>query len=456
MKEINWRKPIIIFGGWVQGSKRIKYLKEILSYENLSEEALKRMQKEKLEKLILHSYEHIPYYREIFEKIELVKDGMVNMNNFTKVPFLTKDILREKFEELQDERYTKKKGSNTKSKLLKNLETIWVGRYENTSGGSTGEPAVFIQDRKYFDWSVANKMYYKKSAGQEIGEKELRFWGSERDLLEGKETFIMRFRNWIYNRKEFNTFKLSQEEMKEYVEKWNMYKPHWVESYVQAMYEFGKFIKEHNYEIYSPDNGILTSAGVLDDEKRKLLEEVFKCSVYNRYGSREVGDMACGTGELKINVWSHLIEIIDSKVYVTLLTNFTMPIIRYDIGDLAEEGSKWGYIKNIKGRVNTMIRTKKRSVDTAAVTSMFYYREDGSLFKSFSKYQVIQEKIDHINIKIVVKDKELWEEESKEIENLFHKVFGDDVKVTFEIVNDIEPSKSGKYMYILSKLEENK
>ncbi|KUK77846.1 MAG: CapK related-protein [candidate division WS6 bacterium 34_10] len=432
---VNWRKPLIYVLSFLQGSNRMKYYNQIIEYSKLSEDKLKDLQEDKLKKLLLHSYENVPYYTEVLEESGVVKKGKVYLENFKNIPILTKEILRSQKDSMLSKDYQSRKP------------------FENTSGGSTGEPVKFIQDREYDDWNVANKMYYRYVAGQGIGEKELRFWGSERDLLEGKETLEMRFRNFIFNRKEFNTFKMSKKEMRRYVDEWNEYKPHWVESYVQSMFEFSKFINDNNLDIYSPDNGILTSAGTLIDEARSLIENVFLCDVYNRYGSREVGDMACGKDELRLSVWNHYVEIIDSKIYVTLLTNYSMPLIRYEIGDVGEFGERWDYIKAVKGRINSVLRTKSRTVDGAAVTSMFYYRKDGSLFGSFSKYQVIQESIDRIRIKVVVKDRELWEEEREEIRHLFGEVFGEDVDIEFEIVEDIEPSKSGKYLYVISKIQ---
>jgi len=80
---------------------------------------------------------------------------------------------------------------------------------------------------------------------------------------------------------------------------------------------------------------------------REKVEEVFGCPVYNRYGSREVGDIA---GECKYHQglhvlpWGSYVEIVDEagnlvepgvegRILVTCLTNYAMPLIRYDIGD---------------------------------------------------------------------------------------------------------------------------
>ena len=79
-----------------------------------------------------------------------------------------------------------------------------------------------------------------------------------------------------------------------------------------------------------------------------------------------------------------------------------MPLIRYDIGDVAEFTEKWGSIKNIKGRINNMIKTSNGVVDSAAITSALYFDLEGNLFTSFSKYQLIQKKKDEFILKVIV------------------------------------------------------
>ncbi len=433
-KIMNWRKTLIFTLLRLSGSEIPKALKHIERMHTMDSDELKKIQKSRLSFLLLHSAKHVPYYREILSRCGVVQNSNVNLSFFDKIPILTKNIIRQQGKHLCSDDYGRRKA------------------YSNTSGGSTGEPVEFIQDKFYCDWNIANKIYYKKINGQEIGDKELRFWGSERDLLVGKEKFSIRFRNWLYNRKEFNTFRMSEEDMKKYVVDWNIYKPKWVEAYVQSIYEFACFIADNNLNIYKPDNGILTSAGTLFPHMKKKIEEVFNCKVLNRYGSREVGDMACGLDELKLSVWNHYLEIIKGKIYVTTLNNFSMPLIRYDIGDLAEFTEKWGSIKNIKGRINNMIKTSNGVVDSAAITSALYFDLEGNLFTSFSKYQLIQKKKDEFILKVIVKNIHDWNNDKIVINNVMKKILGENIVLNFNLVDDIPPLENGKYEYIRSEV----
>lgn len=97
----------------------------------------------------------------------------------------------------------------------------------------------------------------------------------------------------------------------------------------------------------------MTSAEVLEPADRQLIEEVFGCPVFNRYGCREVGVIAseCPAHQgLHIAAEGLLVEIVQGNdpvrpgesgaILVTDLLNLGMPLIRYRIGDMGtwEEG----------------------------------------------------------------------------------------------------------------------
>lgn len=443
---INWRKPVIIGLLYLSGSKIPQYLKEISKVDQLSLKQKEQYHEKKLKKILLHAYNNIPYYNKVLTKCKVVVDGIVYLENFDKIPVLTKDIIRKEWKNLYSKDYKKRKP------------------YENTSGGSTGEPVRFIQDKKYDEWNIANKIWIKLRVGQEIGNKELRFWGSERDLLDGKEKLSIRLRNWLYNRKEFNTFKMSEKEMNNYIIQWNKYKPFWVESYVQSIYEFAKFIKGKKIKIYSPKNGILTSAGTLYPQMKELIEEVFRCNVYNRYGSREVGLIACSckkNNELDLNISQNHIEILNDKlepvkpekmgkIYVTGLNNYSMPMIRYDIGDIGEFSKKWSWLKKIEGRKMSICKTSSGK----KIPAEFFIHFVGVVYNhgGIKKFQVIQKDYNLIEIKVILDKKKQFELDKENINKAIKLEMGNDCKIKWNFVKDIPPLKNGKYEYVRSEI----
>jgi len=433
----------------LQGHDLFNYYDECYAKQYLPLDDLKQMQADKLKEILLYSYNNVPYYTHVLGEAGVVVDGKINLANLSKVPILTKDIIREHFDDLKCKDLDKRK---------------W---YLNTSGGSTGEPVKFMQDNISWDSGMGGKWFFSTFAGKFPGDKEIKLWGSERDILKGSIDYKAKFKNMLLNRILLNSFKMSEEDMMQYVDIINMNKPILIEAYVQSIYEFSKFITENKLNIHSP-KGVIASAGTLYPDQKKLIEEVFNTKVYNRYGSREVGDMACSCEKdegLHLNVFDHYIAILNNnlepckseeigQIYVTTLNNYVMPLIRYKIGDMAvpadDEQCSCGrglpLIKQVVGREGSMIKTEKGVFDSTALTTSFYY------FESIKKYQVVQKQMEYIVINIVLTDDKLWKTEKIFIESKLKNILGNSVTFDFQIVKEIEPSKSGKYLYFISKV----
>jgi phenylacetate-CoA ligase len=430
--------------------------KKLKKLSSLSQKELQKYQERKLKEILLHSWNNVPYYRRILEKNNVVKDGKVNLKNFNKIPILTKEIIRHNFEDLKskDKNYNKRKP------------------YLNTSGGSTGEPVKFIQDNKTWNEGMAGKWLFYTFISKNFPVKLMKLWGSERDILKGGYGAVGNFKSWIYQRKFLNSFKMSKGDMRNYVNEINSYKPVIIEAYVQSIYELSKFIKENDFKIYSP-KGVLTSAGTLYPEMKKLIEEVFGCNVFNRYGSREVGDMACSCENdegLHLNIFSHYFEILNNKmnpckpgefgkVYVTTLDNYSMPLIRYDIGDIAVPSEKkecscgrgLPLIESVRGRETEFFKKKNGDLINPGIFRQLLYFKKG-----IAKYQIIQKNYDLIIFKIIIegkKNKEQFSIDKKKIENSIKKVMGTDCKIKWEFVKEIKPTKSGKYLYTICEVK---
>jgi phenylacetate-CoA ligase len=241
-------------------------------------------------------------------------------------------------------------------------------------------------------------------------------WGSERDLFFEKEKLKVRYGKWLRNEVWFNTFKMTPSNMDDCVNTLNAFKPNQILSYVEAIYELSRFIKRSGLKVYSPD-AILSTAGTLYPQFRETLKEALNAPVFNRYGSREVGDIACECDHhegLHISAPTHYVEILkendepampgeSGEIIITLLTNFAMPLIRYRISDTAvwsEQscscGRNWPLIKNVTGRVDDTFVTKEGArIDGGYFTQLLYF------YGWIQKFQVVQEDYDFIRFEIV-------------------------------------------------------
>ena len=202
---------------------------------------------------------------------------------------------------------------------------------------------------------------------------------------------------------------------------------------------------------------------------REKIERVFQCHVYNRYGSREVGDIACerpGYRGLWVAPWGNYVEIIDSEgrrvpdgdegdIAITSLTNFAMPLVRYRIGDRgvlaprqgAERARHGQVLEGVLGRSGDMFRGKSgQFIHGGYFMVMLFFRD------WIRKYQVIQKDPSRVVFRIVSVGTDHPQTELDEITAKTRLALGDDCEVSFEFVDDIPASGSGKFRYIVSEV----
>lgn len=119
----------------------------------------------------------------------------------------------------------------------------------------------------------------------------------------------------------------------------------------------------------------LTVSDRIDPQLRTLIREVFDARIIDRYSSEEFGYIAlqCPVHDhLHVCSPSLIVEVVDDegdacevgvpgRVLVTSLHNFAMPLIRYDVGDIAEFGEScdagltWPVLNQVNGRIRDSI-----------------------------------------------------------------------------------------------------
>ncbi len=397
-------------------------------------------------KLLIHCHQSVPYYAQLINI--LPNQDIIQQKPelyLSQLPILTKDVIRAKFEQ------------------LKSIDLPQRQWYFNTSGGSTGEPIKLIQDAEYNDKTTALSLLYSYLVGRELGESEVRLWGSEKDVFDGTMGWKANFFNFLRNTTYMNAFQMTPQKMRDFLKSLNTKPPKLIVAYAQAIYELAKFAEDEKFKLV-PQKAIITSAGTLYTWMRQKIETVFQCQVFNRYGSREVSDVACekpGEQGLWVAPWGNYIEIVDDdhnpvpagvegNILITSLTNFAMPLIRYKIGDrgtLSPEYKSGQILQQISGRNVDIFKTQNGTlVDGEYFTHLLYFKD------WVHKFQIIQKSYLEITIKIIKSNSDYLTEELDDIVTNCKLMMGKDCVVNFEFVNHIPVNKSGKYRYTISEV----
>lgn len=426
----------------------LKQLHELERVQWLPTDEIKKLQWKKLKKLLEYAHINVPYYQQVFKTLNVTPKDITTPDNFRKLPLLDKEDIRNNIGDIISSNYEKKD-------LIK-----------NSTGGSTGVNLRFFDDNKRTDYISAIVLRNDRWAGLDIGDRHVKLWGSPFDISHQN-----RLKSKIYN-KLFRTlflssYTLSEENMLIYAKKLLQYKPKVIIGYSSPLYLFAKFLEENKIEGIHP-RSIISSAEVLYDYQRELIESVFQCKVFNRYGCREFSTIAQECPEhsgMHINAEHVYVECLgedgepaapgeSGELIITDLDNYGMPFIRYRIGDvgvLSDRKCNCGrglpMMETIEGRTfDIIVGTNGSQLGGTFWTLLLRTAVDG-----IKQFQVIQESKNEINIKIVV-DEKFKSEYIGMLTDKIHEYCGDDMEVNFGIVDKIPLTKSGKFRFVISKV----
>mgnify|MGYP006277902951 CR=1 FL=1 len=391
-----------------------------------------------LEKMLQHAFEHVPFYKPY------------KGSNITDLPFLSREMLKNEFD-------------NLKSDDLQSRN--WFYKF---SGGSTGEPVRLIQDANYKKHQRVVTYRQKSWCSYEFGQPMIHLWGSMRDVKESSGSLAGKMINYLKNLKVLNVFMMTEERMHEYIGIINRFRPKLIVAYAQPAYELALFAERKNLEI-RPPAAFISSAGTLYPFMKQKIEEVFLSPVYNRYGTREVGNIACSAAsheELRISTDNVFVEVVneqgeackdgeEGEVAVTGLVNFAMPLIRYKLGDRAVMNrSKYDFpvLEKLSGRVTDVLKT----ADGALIPAEYFIHIIGVVMNKgnswIGRFQVIQKAPEEMELKII-RTGEPVETDLKLIRENIRRVMGYGCKVNFNFVEEIPELKSGKYSYVINEMK---
>jgi len=425
--------------------KRMAALRHLEKTQWLSLEQIGEIQLEKLQTLLAHAYRHCPYYKSIFKEMGLVPEEIRSFADYARLPLLNKTKIRE----------------NASKILARN-----VGRrdaLENSTSGSTGVTLDFFSDRKAADLTNALGLRANRWTGWEIGQRQVTLWGASHDDRTAR--FYGKIKYKILHRKLFlSSYGMSKENMIDYRYRINRFKPWLIEGYASALSLFAKFVKDYQLRIHQP-RGVISTAETLSPHQKKLIESVFHCQVFNRYGSREVSGIAqeCEKQDgLHIFAEHVLVEVLDEndrpcppgkigKIVVTDLDNFAFPFLRYDIGDLAAAtdrvcscGRGLPLLAHVEGRVWDVIigANGNRLIGTFWLVSGV---------RGIKQFQILQEEAGELVIK-VVREPSFSEAEKQKLLKNARSSCGERMDIRLLLVDDIPQTESGKYHYVISKV----
>jgi phenylacetate-CoA ligase len=300
--------------------------------------------------LVEFAGKHVPYYRELFREIGFEpSDLTTNFENFSKIPFLTKEIIRSEGDRL----------------LVDGCQNTKL--YKMKTGGSTGQSAIISYSQDDADFSSAITLYSRSSIGMKKNMPEVHFASRFPEKFPLKDRLKEHAKTLAMNRANIFVDSIDDKNLARVWRKLKNCRPYLVHAHPSTIYALALYVKKY----YGPSKAfeVFESSGeLLDHNKRKTISEALCCNVVDRYGLAEFGIVAYqndkSSNDLRVydtyvfpEMYHYNNGANEPELVFTSLRNRTMPLIRYRTGDRGTlmEGNDGFKIKEITGRIHDFI-----------------------------------------------------------------------------------------------------
>jgi len=373
------------------------YSEELLRNERLTRAELDAMQLTKLRELIDHCRQHVPFYKGLFDSVGFKPNHLKTLADLAKVPLLSRQDLRDNFEELRA------------------VNASGFEPEQCSSGGATGQPVKFLLDRRAIALEKACVRRHWLRAGYKDGEPTANLRGLRLAFKPGEYSVIDKGENCLY----LSSYDLTPKTVAAYAKTFNNFRPVLLNSYASSAALFANLIEHNGLKVHSPQV-IVCASETLYPHQREVIESVFESRVWDWYGLTELVGNA---SECELHNGYHIsmeqgyFEVLDERgsavapgevgeIVATSLHNFSMPLIRYRTGDLGEFtdemcpcGRTSRMIKSIQGRVFEFIETPGGARLTATALNVHDNTWDNVL-----QFQYVQKQRDVVVLRVMKAD----------------------------------------------------
>ncbi|NQU18523.1 phenylacetate--CoA ligase family protein [bacterium] len=419
-------------------------LYKMRKYLWLNPTQLKELQKHKLKALVTHSYDKVPYYKRLFDCADIKPEDIKSVDDLRKIPITSRETLQAlPMEEIVT------KGTSIAQCI--NLRT----------SGSTGRPLnIFIRIR---DQRSPRRLYDLRmhfENGRKLKDKVF--------AITMPYNFLQKqwFHPWLYRLTILREKYMSENENTDSIlNELSFYKPDIILSYPSIIKEVALRIEGRKIKGINPRT-IFSTGEILSKKDRVFISSTLKTEVFDYYACNECGIIAweCKTHNgYHIDSDNVIVELVknnmpvpigeEGEVVITAFNNYTMPFIRYRLGDIAVFsnercpcGRSFPLIKVLKGRVaDNLILPDGRKVSYHLLINKL------DSIMGIVMYQIIQEKLDKVKIQIVRNEK-FSSDTVSQVKEKCEETLGSGIDLAVEIVEDIPRSETAKYKTIVSHL----
>jgi phenylacetate-CoA ligase len=428
-------KIVLPIGDILLGTRFIKHLRSWRKLQYASEADLHQLQQENLNKILKFTTTNIRYYK----NISLTGNAEHDLRNF---PILYKHMMKDDIDAFV---------YGDKNKLIC-----------EKSSGSSGVQGTVYMSKQESSQSIAVQTLWWEWAGYRFGDSIF-----QRGMTTTR-SLVKSVKDWLLNTTYVSAFKLDEDDAKKYIHQFSQKPVKHMGGYASSLYVFAKLAEEMK-EDRIHFKSVISWGDKMFPHYRSVIEKQFHTKVYDTYGCTEGLMIAgqCEHGNMHVMTPHIYIELLDDngnevnageigKVVVTRLDNFSMPLIRYYLGDLAIAaprdkkcacGRHFPILEKIIGRDTDIVKTPKGKF---LIVHFFTIIMEHT--PEVKQFRVIQENIDGIEFEYII-DKGFSHEVLTHIETKIRETVTEPFTIKFTQVTEIPNTASGKPQMIKSLLK---
>jgi len=321
----------------------LKSLIKTLKYKKLTRLERDNIRNKRLKELVEYAKNNSPYFKEAYKGLD---DNYV----LTDLPVTNKVDMMENFDRWVTDGDIHIKDITEFTKNLDNIGRKFMGKYlVFTTSGSTGNPSVVVYDKTAI--SVMAAVGVLRAYARKVDMKAFIMRGGKTAGVFATGGFYLS-NSSVRSRQLAMPWKKNQmmvtsvlNPISKIVEELNSFQPAMLGGYPTALEVLCE--EQTNGRLHISPIIIMTGGEYLSQETRQLLKNTFGCSVQTNYSCTEGGVVACECVNQHFHVnddWI-IMEPVDNdnipvkdgiqadKWLLTNLSNFTQPLIRFEITD---------------------------------------------------------------------------------------------------------------------------
>lgn len=422
-------------------------LGQIRERESWDQDRIRDFQSTRVRDLVAHAYANTGYYRQLMDRAGIRPQDIRGIHDLARLPVLTRETIRAHPSDLMTARKPR------------------LGWTHGHTSGTTGSPLSLWYDRETCIQTNAQDRRQKIWGGMTQGDWIGMFLGRMVVPVDQRRPPYWR-ENAVNREVWFSSFHMGDESLGSYLEQIRKRRLRFLEGYPSTLFILAKGVLQSGQRL--PMKAVFTSSETLHHLQRETIETAFGCRLFDFYGHAERTIFAA---ECESHDGRHVAEdfgyteIVDdggnpvptgSWGYLTgtSLYNHAMPMIRYRTTDLSRFvdspcacGRSSRRLDPVTTKAEDVVITPDgRVISPSILTHPF------KPFSTITKSQIIQEATDRIVVKLVA-GAGFDATQQEELTHALGERLGQGVRIEVALVDDIPPERSGKFRWVISKVD---